>query len=300
MSRLTATDDINIAKLYQLNTKVLCKDGSVLYTSYSIFYGIDYFDRMVRSGMIESQGNPELKFDFLSKKDAIVYMNLIANRDLRSIVEKHEANIVIRDGINNIMRYTSQNDNVTGMLKLLYRKSDRLVNEGRALLESLMDCDLINLYKQADYHVIEFIVGYIKRKIVSDSVFSIELYELNLIANILSSKDIAAKFVTYPHGTIPLFRAPDMSDEGFWKEAISIVSNYSYVDAWTNCFSYLDKEHLDLYIGNYCPSMRMDPMEDIREFVSTIMSSIDKIELKQKFLEYITSCLSRDKRQRTT
>lgn len=68
------TTDPEQVKKYQLCTKINTADGNVLYASWSLFSGVQYFESMRNSGMIESGENPCIKFEHLNLNESKLYI----------------------------------------------------------------------------------------------------------------------------------------------------------------------------------------------------------------------------------
>ena len=75
---LYVTDDEQLASKWQLHTKINTKDNKILYTYWNIFYGLEYFDALYNSRMIENIDNT-INFEDLDSKDAIIYIHLIVS-----------------------------------------------------------------------------------------------------------------------------------------------------------------------------------------------------------------------------
>lgn len=70
------TRDKKLAMKFDLNVTIKCIHGSILYSSWHIFSGIEYFKNMLNSGMNETQ-RKEITFEYLDISQAELYIDLI-------------------------------------------------------------------------------------------------------------------------------------------------------------------------------------------------------------------------------
>jgi hypothetical protein len=74
--RMIYTTDIIEAKRYQLLTEIKTCDSQILYTTWSVFSGIEYFEKMIDANMRETKDR-KITFTYLSLEYAKDYLDLI-------------------------------------------------------------------------------------------------------------------------------------------------------------------------------------------------------------------------------
>lgn len=68
--------DEKTSEICQFKTKIKTNEDKIVYTSWNVFYGIEYFDKLMESGMQESQTH-EVNFQFLNIKQTKLYIILL-------------------------------------------------------------------------------------------------------------------------------------------------------------------------------------------------------------------------------
>ena len=70
------TTDLDVATSYQLTTKINTRDGKIVYTNWSIFRGLEYFDGLLESGLRETPVRT-LIFDYLNDVETEIYLDIL-------------------------------------------------------------------------------------------------------------------------------------------------------------------------------------------------------------------------------